>query len=85
MPDSEQLRNELAEWISEILLVQVDPARDDAAFVADYGADSMDIVDIVEKVEKKYAVTIRNDEVGSVRTFGDLSKMIFRKKGERHS
>ncbi|MCA9078175.1 MAG: acyl carrier protein [Planctomycetaceae bacterium] len=76
MTDREQLRHELAAWISEILISDVDPDREDAAFIDDYGADSMDIVDIVEKVERTYDVTITNAQVATVRTFGDLVDLI---------
>ena len=76
MFDRDKLRADLAEWISDILLSEVDPEREDATFIDDYGADSMDIVEIIEKVERKYGVTITNEQIPNVRTIGDLVNLI---------
>ena len=43
----------------------------------DLGLDSLDIVDLVVALQKKFGVTIRNDErVRNIRTLGDIQNFI---------
>jgi acyl carrier protein len=43
----------------------------------DLGLDSLDVVDLVVALQKKFAVTIRDDErVRNIRTLGDLQQFI---------
>jgi acyl carrier protein len=49
----------------------------------DLGLDSLDVVDLVVALQKKFAVTIRDDErVRSIRTLGDLQQFILTIKKE---
>ena len=53
---------------------------EDAAFVNDLGADSLDVVEFVMEVEKEFNITIPDEEVGKLATVGDAVKYI-----EEHS
>jgi len=49
----------------------------------DLGLDSLDIVDLVVGLQKKFGVTIRDDErVRTIRTLGDLQNFILTIKKE---
>ncbi len=49
----------------------------------DLGLDSLDIVDLVVALQKKFGVTIRDDErVRTIRTLGDLQQFILTIKKE---
>ncbi len=49
----------------------------------DLGLDSLDIVDLVVALQKKFGVTIRNDErVRTIRTLGDIYRFILALKKE---
>ena len=49
----------------------------------DLGLDSLDIVDLVVALQKKFGITIRSDErVRNIRTLGDIHKFIFTIKTE---
>lgn len=49
----------------------------------DLGLDSLDIVDLVVALQKKFGVTIRDDErVRTIRTLGDIYNFIQLVKGE---
>ena len=49
----------------------------------DLGLDSLDIVDLVVALQKKFGVTIRDDErVRNIRTLGDLQQFILTIKKE---
>lgn len=49
----------------------------------DLGLDSLDVVDLVVALQKKFGVTIRDDErVRNIRTLGDLQQFILTIKKE---
>ena len=55
----------------------------EANIFVDLGLDSLDVVDLVVALQKKFAVTIRDDErVRSIRTLGDLVRFILTIKKE---
>ena len=55
----------------------------EANIFVDLGLDSLDVVDLVVALQKKFAVTIRDDErVRSIRTLGDLVIFILTIKKE---
>jgi acyl carrier protein len=58
---------------------ELDPAilKSDAKIFEDLGLDSLDIVDLVVALQKKFGVKIRSDErVRNIRTLGDISEFI---------
>jgi len=58
---------------------EIEPARlvPEAHIFNDLGLDSLDIVDLVVALQKKFSVTIRNDErVRNIRTLGDIHNFI---------
>jgi len=66
----------LADLIGDVLSASVDPTNMDAQLIEAYGANSMDMVDIVEKIERKFSVTVANDRVLQLKTFGDVIDVI---------
>lgn len=56
----------------------VDAARvtESASFVNDLGADSLDVVEFVMEVEKKFNIAIPDDEATKLTTVGDAVKYI---------
>jgi acyl carrier protein len=54
-----------------------------ANIFTDLGLDSLDVVDLVVALQKKFCVTIRDDErVRNIRTLGDLQQFILTIKKE---
>ncbi|MCK4485131.1 MAG: acyl carrier protein [Desulfobacterales bacterium] len=52
----------------------------------DLGLDSLDVVDLVVALQKKFSVKIRDDErVRSIRTLGDIYQFILNIKSEGSS
>ncbi len=47
-----------------------------ASFVNDLGADSLDVVEFVMEVEKKFNITIPDEEAAKLTTVGDAVKYI---------
>ena len=51
--------------------------KPEANIFNDLGLDSLDIVDLVVALQKKFGVTIRDDErVRAIRTLGDIQQFI---------
>ena len=48
----------------------------EASFVADLGADSLDIVEISMAIEKEFGIEIFDDDIESTKTLGDLELLI---------
>ena len=63
-----------------------DRLKPEAHIFNDLGLDSLDIVDLVVGLQKKFSVTIRDDErIRNIRTLGDVYDFIFLLGQKDHS
>ena len=62
--------------VAEKLGVDEAKVTEAAAFVNDLGADSLDVVEFVMEVEKKFNITIPDEDAGKLITVGDAVKYI---------
>lgn len=64
------------EEIKELIAKQfkVDKAKltRETNIISDIGADSLDVVDLLMKLEEKYKITIKDEELERIKTVGDL-------------
>ena len=75
--DKTQVEKELKELVSEMLICTSDDINIDTNLVDDLGGDSLDIVNIVMHIERKYGFRIDDDEtLASFRTFGRMLKYV---------
>jgi acyl carrier protein len=78
------LSDETVTKVREIIMGQLDVAREqvtsEAAIKEDLGADSLDEAEIAMKVEAEFNVTLPDDQLERVRTFGDLCEELARRK-----
>jgi len=56
---------------------------DDTNFTDDYGADSLDLVELVIEVETEFDISISDDEVKLAVTFGQFLELIETKTSKR--
>jgi acyl carrier protein len=77
--DKGQIADRLARVASEILKVPVDASELKADLAQDYGADSMDFVDITNRVEREFNTTIDTEDVLAFKTFGQFVDYIARR------
>ena len=68
--------------IAEELGVEKDKLKDDAAFMEDLGADSLDQVELVMAFEKEFDIDIPDEEAEKLRTVGDALKFLNAKMGK---
>jgi acyl carrier protein len=62
--------------IVEQLNVEEDDVIEDASFVDDLGADSLDIVELVMALEEEFGISIPDEEAENIKTVGDAVSFI---------
>ena len=67
--------------IEKELGVERDKMTDEASFIEDLGADSLDIVELVMAFEEEFGVEIPDDAAEKINTVGDANKYIEEHKG----
>ena len=70
----------IAEKVKELIVKQLavapDQVTDDARFVEDLNADSLDIVELIMALEEELSSEIPDDEAENLKTVGDAIKYI---------
>jgi acyl carrier protein len=69
--EREELLEKVKAVIVEQLNVEEDVVVEDASFVDDLGADSLDIVELVMALEEEFGISIPDEEAESIKTVGD--------------
>ena len=62
--------------IVDQLDVEEDKVTEAASITDDLGADSLDVVDLVMSFEEEFDIEIPDDQVGKIKTVGDIVKFI---------
>ncbi|AHE96311.1 MAG: acyl carrier protein [Thermocrinis sp.] len=66
------LETRVKEIIADQLGVEIEKLRDDANFVQDLGADSLDVVELVMAFEEEFGIEIPDEDAEKIRTVGDV-------------
>jgi acyl carrier protein len=73
-------REELLEKVKAVIVDQLnvedDVVTEDASFVDDLGADSLDIVELVMALEEEFGISIPDEEAENIKTVGDAANYI---------
>ena len=62
--------------VVEHLGVEEDKVTENASFIDDLGADSLDTVELVMAFEEEFGIEIPDDAAENIQTFGDAVKFI---------
>lgn len=62
--------------VVEKLSVPEEKVTEDAAFINDLGADSLDVVEFIMEVEKEFNITIPDEEAAKLEKVSDAVKYI---------
>ncbi len=62
--------------VVEHLGVEEDKVVENASFIDDLGADSLDTVELVMAFEEEFGIEIPDDAAENIQTFGDAAKFI---------
>ncbi|MBP3380367.1 MAG: acyl carrier protein [Ruminococcus sp.] len=64
--------NKVKELIVDQLGAEEDAVTMEASIQDDLGADSLDIVDLIQSIEDEYDLSIPDEAVESIKTVGDI-------------
>ena len=73
---SESIEVRVREIIINELGVELEKVTDDASFVEDLGADSLDTVELVMAFEEEFGLDIPDEEAEKMRTVGDAVRYL---------
>ena len=69
-----ELKQELKEIVSEI--IEIDDFKEDDNFVEDLGVDSMMALEIVVRIEKKYQISIPEEELPNIQSLNQVYEIV---------
>ena len=77
----QEVLEKVKDIVAEILKVEREKVTEDAAFVDDLNADSLDQVELVMKFEEEFGIEIPEGEAEKIRTVGEAVDYILKKVG----
>lgn len=66
----------IQEMLAQSLNLPLEKITLDAKIVDDLGADSLDAVELISRLEDEYNVTVEDDDIENMVTVGDLVNML---------
>jgi acyl carrier protein len=66
---------------TDVLDLRVDQVVPEARFADDLGADSLDLVELVEALEEEFEIRIDDDELADIATVGEAFDLLVTKLG----
>ncbi len=70
------VEDKVKDIIAEELGVEREKLNEEASFIEDLGADSLDQVELVMALEKEFDIDIPDEEAEKLRTVGDAMKYL---------
>ena len=73
---SEDIASRVKKIVIEHLDIDAEKVQDNASFIDDLGADSLDTVELVMAFEEEFDIEIPDDAAETIQTVGDAMKFI---------
>ncbi|MBQ9940530.1 MAG: acyl carrier protein [Clostridia bacterium] len=73
------MKEKVKEILSKQLRVDINDISDDTNIMDDLGADSLDIVEMLQTIECDFGIIIPDEDVQGLRTVGDVADYIEQK------
>jgi acyl carrier protein len=80
MPETLTIEPRVRKIIAEHLGVDPERVTDDARFAEDFGADSLDMIEVVAGIESEFDIIVSLDEQAACLTVGDLIGVVEAKR-----
>lgn len=69
--ESEEIFDKVKVVVVDRLSADEEDVTEDASFIDDLGADSLDIVELVMALEEEFGISIPDEEAENIKTVGD--------------
>ena len=79
----EELKSMMGEYMDEASKLKLPFITDDTDFINDINMDSIDMVDVVIRVENKYGIEIKNETIAKLNTVGKCLDVIQARLAEK--
>jgi acyl carrier protein len=76
MSDESNIESKVRDIIVEQLGVNAEQITNDAKFIEDLGADSLDVVELVMAFEEEFGIEVPDDEAEKLVTVGDVVRYV---------
>ncbi len=73
------IAEQVRQIIAEQLMVELEEVTDDASFVEDLGADSLDTVEMIMEIEDEFGIEIPDEDAEKMQTVGQAIEYIKKK------
>lgn len=78
------MNNEIFESVKEVIIAQLEvdaeKVKMESSLVADLGADSLDLVEVIMALEEKFELEIEDEDAENIATVEDIIKYIESRK-----
>ena len=73
---SNDIKPKIKKIVADHLGIEEEKVTEEASFIDDLGADSLDTVELVMAFEEEFDIEIPDDAAETIQTFGDAVKFI---------
>lgn len=74
--DEQEIFEKIKNVVAEKLDTDPSEITEDAAFVDDLGADSLDVVELIMGLEDEFGIEISDEQAENIRTVGDAVRFV---------
>ena len=78
--EKEEIFSKVVDVLVEQVGVEKEKVKKDSEIMTDLGADSLDVVDVVQVLEEEFNVKVPNEDIEKLKTVEDITNYIAEKQ-----